>query len=60
MCSEYEPDRAVRDEQEPAQEEIWRLFERYRAAARREAATKGVAGVETPDTVEQEPSLASR
>jgi hypothetical protein len=61
MCSEYEPDRAVGDEQEQAQEEIRRLFERYRAAARRGATTKGGAGVETPDTVEeQEPALASR
>ena len=61
MCSEYEPDRHARDDQEQAQEEIRRLFERYRAAARREAATKRVAGVETPDTVEkQEPALASR
>jgi hypothetical protein len=59
MCSEYEPDRAVRDEQEQAQEEIRRLFERYRAAARREATTKGVAGVEAPDKAE-EPALASR
>jgi hypothetical protein len=59
MCSEYEPDRAVRDEQEQAREEIRRLFERYRAAARREAATKGAAGVEAPDTVE-EPAMASR
>lgn len=61
MCSEYEPDLAVRDEQEQAQEEIRRLFERYRTAARREATTKGVAGVEAPDTVEeQEPAMASR
>jgi hypothetical protein len=61
MCSEYEPDRAVRERQEQAQEEIRRLFERYRAAARREATTARVAGVETPGTVEkQEPALASR
>ena len=63
MCSEYEPDRAVRDEQEQeqAREEIRRLFERYRAAARREATTKGAAGVEAPDTLEeQEPAMASR
>ena len=61
MSSEYEPDRHVRDEREQAQEEIRRLFERYRAAARRAAATKGEAGVHAPDTVEeQEPVLASR
>jgi hypothetical protein len=56
MCSEYESDRVVRDEQEQAQEEIRRLFERYRAAA-----TRRVVGVEVPDTVEeQEPTLAAR
>jgi hypothetical protein len=61
MCSEYEPDRHVRDEQEQAQEEIRRLFERYRAASRSEAASTGVAGVEAPDTVEEQgPALASR
>ena len=61
MCSEYEPDRVVRDEQEQAQEEIRRLFERYRAAARRAATTRRVVGVEVPDTVEeQEPTLAAR
>jgi hypothetical protein len=61
MCSEYEPDRHVRDEQEQAQEEIRRLFERYRAASRSEAATKGEAGVQAPDTVEEQaPVLASR
>ena len=64
MCFEYEPDRHVRDErreQEQAREEIRRLFERYRAAGRSEAATKRVAGVRAPDTVgEQEPALASR
>ena len=60
MCSECEPDRHVRDEQEQAQEEIRRLFERYRAASRREAAAKSEAGVQAPDTVrEQEPALAS-
>ena len=62
MC-EYEPDRHVRDEQEQeqeqAREEIRRLFERYRAAGRSEAATKRVAGVRASDTVE-EPALASR
>ena len=61
MCSEYEPDRHVRDEQEQAREEIRRLFERYRAASRQEPATKRVGGVRAPDTVEeQEPALASR
>ena len=61
MCSENEPDRHVRDAQDRAQEEIRRLFERYRAAGRSEAATKRVAGVRAPDTVEeQEPALASR
>ena len=60
MGFEYEPDRHVRDEQEQAQEEIRRLFERYRAASRREAAAKGEAGVEAPDPVrQQEPALAS-
>ncbi|MDP9255526.1 MAG: hypothetical protein M3Q31_03080 [Actinomycetota bacterium] len=58
MCSEYEPDRHVRDEQEQAQEEIRRLFERYRAASRRDASTQDEAGVQAPDTVE-EPALAS-
>ena len=61
MCFEYEPDRHVRDEQEQEREEIRRLFERYRAASRSEAATKRVAGARAPDTVEeQEPALASR
>ncbi len=63
MCFEYEPDRHVRDEQEQeqAREEIRRLFERYRAAGRSEAATKRAAGVRAPDTVEeQEPALAAR
>jgi hypothetical protein len=63
MCFEYEPDRHVRDEQEQeqAREEIRRLFARYRAAGRSEAATKRVAGVRAPDTVEeQEQALASR
>lgn len=61
MCSEYEPDRAVRDEQEQAQEEIRRLFERYRAASRQEAATKREAGVQASDAAgEQEPAMASR
>jgi hypothetical protein len=61
MCSEYEPDRHVRDEREQAQEEIRRLLERYRAAARREATTEGAPGVEASDTVEeQEPAMASR
>jgi hypothetical protein len=55
MCFEYEPDRHVRDdEQEQAREEIRRLFERYRAAGRSEAATKHVAGVRAPDTVEEQ------
>jgi hypothetical protein len=61
MCSEYEPDRHVRDDQEQAQEEIRRLFERYRAASRREATSEGAASVKAPETVEeQEPALASR
>lgn len=63
MCSESEPDRRARDEQEQAQEEIRRLFERYRAAARRAEATKGEAAAQAPDTVEeqeQELALASR
>jgi hypothetical protein len=54
VCSEYEPDWHVRNEQEQAQEEIRRLFERYRALARKEPATKGVAGVQSPDAVEEE------
>ena len=61
MCSEYEPDRVVRNEQEQAQAEIQRLFERYRAASRPEAATKREAGLKAPDALEeQEPALASR
>jgi hypothetical protein len=57
MCSEYGPDRHVRDEQEQAQEEIRLLFERYRAVSRGEAP----ADVPAPDTVEEhEPALASR
>jgi uncharacterized protein (UPF0335 family) len=62
MC-EYEPERHVRDEQEQerAREEIRRLFERYRAAGRSEAAIRRVARVRAPDAVEeQEPALASR
>ena len=60
MCSEYEPDRHVRD-QEQAQEEIRRLFERYRAGSRQQAATKREAGRKASDAVEeQEPALASR
>lgn len=60
MCSEYEPDRRVRDEQEQAQEEIRRLFERYRALSRQQAATPVAAGTQPPDVVkEQEPALAS-
>jgi hypothetical protein len=61
MCSEHEPDWHVRDERDPAQEEIRRLFERYRAASRHETPAKGEAGVQAPYTVEeQEPALASR
>ena len=63
MCFEYEPDRHVRDEQEQeqAREEIRRLFERYRAVGRSEAAIKRVARVREPDAVEkQERALASR
>ena len=61
MSYENEPDRHVRDEQEQAQEEIRRLFERYRAARRHETPAKDEAGVQAPDTVEeQQPALASR
>ena len=63
MCPEYEPDRHVPDDLPQAQEEIRRLFERYRAASRSAAATRrsSEAGVQAPDTVEeQEPALASR
>jgi len=59
MCSEYEPDRHVRDEQELAQarEDIRRLFERYR---RGDAAGEDDPGVEAPNVPgEQEPLLAS-
>ena len=60
MCSEYEPDQRVRDEQEQAQEEIRRLFERYRAPSRQQVATPAAAGTQPPDVVkEQEPALAS-
>ena len=54
MCSEYEPDRHVPDDQEQAQEEIRRLFERYRTLDRHEPATKAAAGVQPPDAVEEE------
>jgi|RhiMethySRZTD1v2_1073278.scaffolds.fasta_scaffold4759998_1 hypothetical protein len=61
MCSENEPDRHVRDAQDRAQEEIRRLFERYRAASRREAAARVEAGVQAPDTLEEpERALTSR
>ena len=52
MCPEYEPDRHVRDEEEQAQaqEEIRRLFERYRSLGRREPA---------PAALEEEEALAS-
>ena len=53
MCSENEPDRHVRDAHDRAQEEIRRLFERYRAASRREAAARVEAGVQAPDTLEE-------
>ena len=60
MCSEYEPDQRVGDGQEQAQEEIRRLFERYRALSRQRAATPVAAGTRPPDAVkEQEPALAS-
>jgi hypothetical protein len=62
MCPEYEPDRHVPDDLPQAQEEIRRLFERYRAASR-SAATRpsSEARAQAPDTVdEQEPALASR
>ena len=61
MCSENEPDRHVRDAQDLAQEEIRRLFERYRAASRHEPAARVEAGVQAPDTLEEpEPALTSR
>jgi hypothetical protein len=61
MCSENEPDRHVRDAQDRAQEDIRRLFERYRAASRREAAARVEAGVQAPDTLEEpERALTSR
>jgi hypothetical protein len=61
MCSENEPDRHVRDAQDRAQEEIRRLFERYRAASRHEAAARVEAGVQAPDTLEEpEQTLTSR
>ena len=61
MCPEYEPDRHVPDDLPQAQEEIRRLFERYRAASRREAAARVEAGVQAPDTLEEpERALTSR
>jgi hypothetical protein len=61
MCSKKEPDRYVRDAQDRPQEEIRRLFERYRAASRREAAARVEAGVQAPDTLEEpERALTSR
>ena len=61
MSYENEPDRHVRDEQDPAQEEIRRLFERYRAASSHETPAKGEAGDRAPYTVEEpQPALASR
>jgi hypothetical protein len=53
MCSEYEPDRRLRDDQERAQEEIRRLFERYRVASHDE-----VVAEKTAESSEQEPVLA--
>jgi hypothetical protein len=61
MCSENEPDRHGRDAQDRAQEEIRRLFERYRAASRHEAAATREVGVQAPDTPEEpERALTSR
>ena len=61
MCSENEPDRHVRDAQDRAQEEIRRLFERYRAASRHQAAATGEVGARASDTLEEpEPALTSR
>jgi hypothetical protein len=48
MCSENEPDPRVADAQDRAQDKIRRLFERYRAASRRETAARGEAGVHAP------------
>jgi hypothetical protein len=62
MCSEYGPDRHVRDEQELAQarEDIRRLFERYRVGSLGDAAGEHDAGVEAPNALgEQEPLVAS-
>jgi hypothetical protein len=49
MCSKKEPDRYVRDAQDRPQEEIRRLFERYRAARQR----PGGGRVQAPDTLEE-------
>jgi hypothetical protein len=62
MCSEYGPDRHVRDEQEltQAREDIRRLFERYRAGSHGDDAGEHDAGVEAANAPgEQEPLLAS-
>jgi hypothetical protein len=52
MCSEYEPDRHLRDDQEQAQDEIRRLFERYRLTGHQEAA-------ESTASREEEPALTA-
>jgi len=62
MCSEYGPDRHVRDEQElaQAQEDIRRLFERYRSGSLGDAAGEDDSSAEAPNALgEQEPLLAS-
>jgi hypothetical protein len=62
MCSEYGPDRHVRDEQElaQAQEDIRRLFERYRAGVSATKPGEDDSSVEAPNALdEQAPLLAS-
>ena len=56
MCFEYEPDRRSRDDQERAQDEIRRLFERYRLIGHDEAEK----AAESTASREEEPALAAR
>ena len=60
MCFEYEPDRRVRDDSSRRKKRSRRLFERYRALSRQQAATQVAAGPQPPDVdKEREPALAS-
>ena len=56
MCSEHELDRRLRDDQERAQDEIRRLFERYRLIGHREAEEEA----ESTASREEETALAAR